>query len=450
MSRLENISSVFLIGIGGIGMSALARFFNSKGVQVSGYDRVESPVTDALQKEGIQIQFEDNPQLIPSNPALIIYTPAIPESNKILSHFREAGYEVLKRAQVLGELSKGNRCIAIGGSHGKTTVSAMIAHLLHCGGEDVTAFLGGISNNLKSNFLTGNSELMLMEADEYDRSFLQLFPHVAVITAVDSDHLDIYGDIEGVKEAFAQFANQTDHDGLLIHEHSIKLFADVEVKTFSYSLSDTAADLYVNEFHHRGSIGYFRTNDDAVWELPMGGVHNIENALAAIAVCRFLGMEDRHIARCLAEFSGIYRRFQKVFEGKGYIYFDDYAHHPKEIKAFIESLRLQFPGKRIAVAFQPHLFSRTKDLAVGFAESLRLADELFLLPIYPARELPQPGVSSALISDLISDIPVHLVEKDELAERLINSGAEILATVGAGDIDRLVEPIGSRLKKSVK
>jgi UDP-N-acetylmuramate--alanine ligase len=446
MIRLDDIQKVYFIGIGGIGMSALARYFNQKGLEVAGYDKTPSPLTGQLQAEGMQVSFEDDPDTIPFKPDLVVLTPAIPKDNLILRHCQSSDWEILKRSEVLGLLSKGHFAIAVGGSHGKTTVSSMIAHLLACGGVDCTAFLGGISLNLDSNFRSGTDNSMVMEADEYDRSFLRLYPNIAVVTAVDSDHLDVYGSMQAVEEAFVQFASQITGEGLLIHKHGIGSFKDLEVDIQTYHLSESNADLFVKSYAVSDGRYQFETNDGKLWELPMGGRHNMENALAAILVSRAMRVKDEKIAACLTGFKGIYRRFEKIFSSEKKVFVDDYAHHPEEIRAFLLSLREMYPGEEVAVAFQPHLFSRTRDLADGFAESLSQADEVFLLPIYPAREQPMEGVSSKMIADLIHGVPVHLTSKEELSKKLTACSAKVIATVGAGDIDRLVQPIAQTLK----
>lgn len=445
MKALKDISSVYFIGIGGIGMSAIARYFHEQGVIVAGYDRTMSPITKALQLEGIQINFQDDLTEIPFTPDLVVYTPAIPDSNQILTYCRDQNWTVKKRSEVLGMISKDMYAIAVAGSHGKTTVSSMIAHILKDSGYDCTAFLGGIALNFDSNFCSGANDVVVIEADEYDRSFLQLDPNVAVITAIDSDHLDIYGSIEKVRESFDAFASRIDNEGALINREGIEGIENYSGNRISYSVSDSTADLHISRYTIEDGAYHFITNDKVEWILPMGGKHNMENALAAISVCRYLEIDDTSIRMALMNFKGIARRFQLVAKTDDKVFIDDYAHHPEEIKAFIGSLKELYPQDSVCVAFQPHLFSRTRDLASEFAQSLSLADEVFVLPIYPAREEPIDGVTSELITKEISG-NARLIEKERLADALAQSESRVVATVGAGDIDRLVEPISKMIK----
>ena len=456
----------YFLGIGGIGMSAIARFFKQSGHTVSGYDRTESPLTRQLVEEGIPIHYDDNPDLIPANIDLTIYTPAIPQDNKEFQHLQQSGCPMKKRSQVLGELTRGKKCIAVAGSHGKTTTSAMIAYLLSKSDFGCSAFLGGISKNFDSNLLVNtDSEYIVVEADEYDRSFLQLHPYFSVITATDPDHLDIYGTHEKLIEAFEQYANQTSPDGALFvkeglvehhHDHEEEeehhchhLHIGEEIKCYTYSARSIEPDYYaINVRNYNGNI-YFdlRTPGKVLYDLELTAscLYNVENAVAAAAVALSCGLDEYQLRNGLKTFQGIRRRFDVRIKNKDLVYIDDYAHHPKEIAATIESIKYLYPDKRIVGIFQPHLYSRTKDLADDFAEALKPLDEIILMPIYPAREKPIPGVSSGMILRKMETMNKYLCSADQVPDLVEALCPDVVVTMGAGDIDRLVPILEQRL-----
>lgn len=449
-------------------MSAIARFFKQSGHTVSGYDRTESPLTRQLVEEGIPIHYDDNPDLIPANIDLTIYTPAIPQDNKEFQHLQQSGCPMKKRSQVLGELTRGKKCIAVAGSHGKTTTSAMIAYLLSKSDFGCSAFLGGISKNFDSNLLVNtDSEYIVVEADEYDRSFLQLHPYFSVITATDPDHLDIYGTHEKLIEAFEQYANQTSPDGALFvkeglvehhHDHEEEeehhchhLHIGEEIKCYTYSARSIEPDYYaINVRNYNGNI-YFdlRTPGKVLYDLELTAscLYNVENAVAAAAVALSCGLDEYQLRNGLKTFQGIRRRFDVRIKNKDLIYIDDYAHHPKEIAATIESIKYLYPDKRIVGIFQPHLYSRTKDLADDFADALKPLDEIILMPIYPAREKPIPGVSSGMILRKMETMNKYLCSADQVPDLVEALCPDVVVTMGAGDIDRLVPILEQRLSE---
>ena len=442
MMPVKDIKDVFFIGIGGIGMSALARYFKSIGVYVSGYDKTPTPLTNQLQSEDITVMFEDEADKMPKNPDLVVYTPAIPDDHKGLNFYRENNYVLKKRSEVLGMISADRFTIAVAGSHGKTTVSTMIAHLLKESGFDCSAFLGGISVNYQSNFIAGFNDVVVMEADEFDRSFHRLAPDMAVITTVDTDHLDIYGTKEAIDEAFIEFTNKISEDGYLVIRYGESINRSLpKINKAFYSLHDTSADVYCSGYTicdggYTFDVNYFGQTLNG-FRLTIGGYHNIENALAAIAIAKQLQITDDLIRNALATFKGIKRRFEKIYEDDQTIFIDDYAHHPEEIRVFLESVKEIYPGRKITAVFQPHLFSRTKDLADDFARRLSIADEVILLDIYPAREKPVKGVTSALIYNSITSPEKQMVSKESLVEVLSRKkNLDILLTIGAGDIDQ--------------
>lgn len=462
MKNLKDIKKVYFLGIGGIGMSALARYFKSLGADVTGYDKTQTFLTDELEREGIHVIFEDNLNLYPKEIDLVVYTPAIPKDHKGLFFYKDNNYELRKRSEVLGIISADRFTIAVAGSHGKTTVSSMIAHILIQSGFKTTAFLGGICNNYNSNYIRSEGskvlsfgqdlgEMAVIEADEFDRSFHCLAPNMAVITAVDTDHLDIYGTKQKIDEAFIEFTNKISEEGFLAikSQQSIENKLPVLDKAF-YSLHDTTSDVYCPQYWvtHGGylfHVNYFGTEIKNL-RLNIGGFHNIENAIAAITIAKELKISNEDIKSALASFKGIKRRFEKVFENDKVIFIDDYAHHPEEIRVFVESVREIYPKKKITAIFQPHLFSRTKDLAQEFAEQLSKADEVVLLDIYPARELPMEGVTSDLIFNQLTCTEKSLIKKDELIDFVKNRNFEVLLTIGAGDIDKYLHPIAEILK----
>lgn len=439
--QLDKIKNVYFVGIGGIGMSALARYFNLQGATVSGYDRTPTDLTDQLQKEGIAIHFDDNIELIDKRAELVIYTPAIPKYHSELNYIIEHNYPLYKRSEVLGMLSRDKFTIAVSGSHGKTTVSGMITWILKNSGYDCTAFLGGICSNFNSNFVHGENDVMIAEADEYDRSFMRLYPNVTVVTAVDSDHLEIYGTQEEVEKAFIEFANKTEIGGELIIKAGLPIIPFLREHVTQYSLQNNAADLYVANYNITLTGSEVELSNGIRYTLRYPGIHNIENSVAAVSVALHLGISQDNIAESLNAFKGIHRRFEMIASNNECVYIDDYAHHPEEIRMFLSSLRAIYKGKKITAIFQPHLFTRTRDLADGFAASLDLADEIILLPIYPAREEPIEGVTSDTILSRIKNSKKSILNKDAVLQKIRESEMEVLCTIGAGDIDKLVNSI---------
>lgn len=447
---LNNIQRVYFIGIGGIGMSAIARFFNEKGVQVSGYDRTSTALTQQLEAEGMQIHYTDDIKLIDNTTNLVVYTPAIPATHTELQWYRDNGYEVVKRSDVLQEITRSLFAITVAGTHGKTTVSTMIAHLLTDSGYGCNAFLGGISVNYNKNFWRSDKQVAVIEADEYDRSFLKLSPDIAVLTAMDADHLDIYGTPEAMEDAFIQYTHNIKPNGTLIAKFGLHRNKELNATNkLLYSLQNDAANAYAANIRMiNGGYEFDVMQQDWMIDnisMHIGGMHNVENAVAAITVAHLLGIDADKIRSAVASFRGIRRRFEYVVKTDQQVYIDDYAHHPEELRALITSAKALFPGKKCTVIFQPHLFTRTRDLADGFAESLSLADEVILLPIYPARELPIPGVTSEMIAEKIT-VPVKILPKAEVVEYLGKQDVPLLITAGAGDIDQLKEPVGHLLK----
>lgn len=445
--------NIYFIGIGGIGMSAIARYFKFKGCKVSGYDRTPSELTAELEKEGIPVHYEDNTDFIPENPAdtLVIYTPAIPNDMGELAYVREHGYKVLKRSRILGEITDGQKCLAVAGTHGKTTTSTLLAHILEDSGEGCSAFLGGISRNYGTNLLTSTGDTVVAEADEFDRSFLQLHPEIAVITAMDADHLDIYSDLGHVREAFRAFASQV--KGTVIKKYGLEISRDdtgAEILTYAYD--DARADFHAENIRKDG-CGYFTF--DLVWPggvmkdctVGVPGWVNVENGIAAAAAALTSGISPESISKAMASFKGVKRRFEIHYNRPGHAYIDDYAHHPAEIAAAISSIRGIFPGRRLTAVFQPHLYTRTRDFAEGFAEALDKADRLILLDIYPAREEPLPGVTSAIIFEKMKMADRIMIRKEELMDTLEKEDLDIIATFGAGNIDRFTEPITEMMER---
>lgn len=447
---LNNIQRVYFIGIGGIGMSAIARFFKEKGVQVSGYDRTSTALTKQLEAEGMQIHYTDDINLIDKTANLVVYTPAIPATHTELRWLRDNGYEVVKRSDVLQEITRSLFAITVAGTHGKTTVSTMIAHLLTDSGYGCNAFLGGISVNYNKNFWSSDKAVAVIEADEYDRSFLKLSPDIAVLTAMDADHLDIYGTPEAMEDAFIQYTHNIKPNGTLIARFGLHRNKELNATNkLLYSLQNDAANAYASNIRMiNGGYEFDVMHQDWMIDnisMHIGGMHNVENAVAAITVAHLLGIDAAKIRAAIGNFKGIRRRFEYVVKTDQQVYIDDYAHHPEELRALITSAKALFPGKKCTVIFQPHLFTRTRDLADGFAESLSLADEVILLPIYPARELPIAGVTSEMIADKIT-VPVKILPKEKVAEYLGKQDVPLLITAGAGDIDQLKEPLAHLLK----
>ncbi|MBS1743073.1 MAG: UDP-N-acetylmuramate--L-alanine ligase [Bacteroidetes bacterium] len=461
MNELDNISSVYFLGIGGIGMSALARYFHSRGVIVSGYDKTETVLTRQLVAEGISVHYTDDVSLADKNATLVVYTPAIPKDHKEYNYFITGDeYTVMKRSAVLGMITRNTFSICVAGTHGKTTTSSMIAHILRDTGYGCNAFLGGIASNYNTNFWAqskeaggaGDKNVSVAEADEYDRSFLQLNPDIAVVTSMDPDHLDIYGTAENLQDAFIEFTSRVKQGGTLVYKYGLKRSNEFKAaKLTSYSLADTAADAFAENIKtDNGSYVFDITVSGEKLEnvvLNMGGMHNIENAVAAVAIAKQLKIEDEKIRRALASFKGVKRRFEYVIKEKELVMIDDYAHHPEELRALINGAKNLFPAKKCTVVFQPHLYSRTNDFADGFADVLSIADEVILLPIYPARELPMKGVESEMIMQRMKNKQVRIVPKQDLPAVIKNSRPELLIMSGAGDIDTLVEPVKEILIK---
>ena len=447
--------NVYFIGIGGIGMSAIARYFKFKGLNVSGYDKTESELTDTLQKQGIDVHYEDNVDFIPKDVenTLVVYTPAIPHDMGELVYVQEHGYKVLKRSKILGEITDGERCLAVAGTHGKTTTSTLTAHILTESGDGCSAFLGGISKNYGTNLLMSHSNAVVAEADEFDRSFLQLHPEIAVITAIDADHLDIYGDISHVLEAFKAFASQV--HGTVITKLGLDITAeDTKAKILRYHYNDSRADFYARN-QHPDNLGYFSFDlvypGGVIENVKCGtpGWVNVENSVAAAAICLTYGVNPEAIRHAIGTFQGVKRRLDIHLNTEKISYIDDYAHHPKELATAISSMRDIFPGRKLTAIFQPHLYTRTRDFAEGFAEALSKVDKLILLDIYPAREEPIPGVTSEIIYDKVTAPEKVLLKKEELMGYLEKEPVDVLVTFGAGNIDRFIEPIEDMLKKRV-
>ena len=456
--------AVYFLGIGGIGMSALARYFKELGVNVSGYDKIETALTKQLSAEGMAIHYEDNIELIDKAAQVIIYTPAVPKDHAELNYYLQHNYTVVKRSDVLGAITAGSFNICIAGTHGKTTTSTMVGHIFRYSGFGCNAFLGGIAVNYNTNFWGSEKNVCVVEADEYDRSFLKLSPDVAIISSMDADHLDIYGTAENMEQAFIDFSAKIKPGGLLISKYGLKRKQDLKAgKHVTYHLDDPNADVYsANIKKMNGSYRFDvvkKETGGAEWvlkdvDLNMGGRHNIENMLAAITVAHDVGIEDEKIKAAVADFKGVKRRFEYILKTDKQVYIDDYAHHPEELRALITGAKTMFPNKKCTVIFQPHLFSRTRDLADGFAQVLDMADEIILLPVYPARELPMAGVSSAMIIERMHSEDKIIMSKEELLTHLklekaahIEEGFEgsVLITAGAGDIDTLVGPVSAIL-----
>jgi UDP-N-acetylmuramate--alanine ligase len=457
------VDKVYFIGIGGIGMSALARYFHANGKQVGGYDRTETALTKELAAEGIEVHYEDGqmPDWITSahhEKSLIVYTPAVPETNKELQYFREHNFHVHKRSEVLGFITQDAFTIAVAGTHGKTTTSTILAHVLRSCGIDCTAFLGGLSANYNSNLLLAEKgNVVVVEADEYDRSFLKLSPDIAIITSVDADHMDIYQNEEDIHDTFLAFSKRLKQKGLLIVNKHIGLPFEAPENggLLTYS-ADVKADYMAKNVRVEEGRQLFDAQmldllPGEVYEKRLKGLnfclpgrHNVENALAAMAVACHQGAQCEQIKEAIASFQGVKRRYERQLEGER-VYIDDYAHHPAEIAATIKATRMLYPEHKMTVVFQPHLFSRTRDFADAFAQALSLADELFLLEIYPAREEPIAGVNSQMLLAKVSIEQKQVISKEDLLKEIEKSPRELLLTLGAGDIDRLVEPLKERM-----
>jgi len=473
---IRNIKYAYFIGVGGIGMSAIARYFNAIGIEVSGYDKTPTSLTDSLVKEGIRIHFNDDVnlvkelfELLPKNEILVVITPAIPKNHEEYNYFLNNNFEIRKRSEVLGMITKSTYTAAVAGTHGKTTTSTILTHILKSSGYDVTAFLGGIAKNYNNNFIAGsefsndsaeNSRLKfkmdvlsptVVEADEYDRSFLTLHPDVAIVTSVDPDHLDIYGNDEQLKESFKLFTSQVKPRGALISKLGLnyELASNEDVKIYHYALQ-TQADFFAYDIKIEEGKYKFHVNscieniNDICLGLP--GLHNVENAVSAIAAAQIMGVLPIDIKKALKSFTGVNRRFDYRINTENLVYIDDYAHHPEEIKACLNSIRQLYPTKKITGIFQPHLYSRTRDFAKGFSESLSLLDEVILMEIYPARELPIQGVNSAMLLNDIKCKQKQILQNNQILDYLKLNQPEVLVTIGAGDIDQLVSPIENLFK----
>lgn len=445
--NLSNIHNVYFIGIGGIGMSALARYFKVNGKNVAGYDRVSSPIITSLQALGIDIHLEDSIDLIPkyyfNKPeTLVIYTPAVPKNHGELIYFQEHDYYVFKRAQILGLITANSYCLAVAGTHGKTTTSSILGHILYESGVNATSFLGGIAENYNSNFILGGDQVTVVEADEFDRSFLQLAPNIACITSMDADHLDIYGQHEALENSFKEFAQKVT-DQLFVCK-------GLPIEGLTYGI-ENGSDYNVENLRIENGTYVFdvKTPNDFVLgiELNLPGRHNVLNTVAALAMAHFYGVSLSKIKSAIKSFKGVQRRFTYKIKTDQLVLIDDYAHHPTEINAVINSVRELYPNKKVLGVFQPHLYSRTRDFADDFAASLSKFDEVILLDIYPARELPIEGVSSVWLLNKIVNPNKKLVSKELLIETILESTSEVIVMIGAGDIGELIEPVKNQLLK---
>ncbi len=460
--NLKDIKVAYFLGIGGIGMSAIARYFKHIGIQVIGYDKTKTPLTQKLVEEGMQIHYVDDVafvnslQLIKEN-TLVVLTPAIPKDHQEWAWFLSNGFTIQKRSEVLGLLSKAYITIGVAGTHGKTTTSTLIAHILYSSTVKCNAFLGGISSNYQTNLLLhpaaesipASEQYTVVEADEFDRSFLTLFPYYSVITSTDADHLDIYGDHNSMQESFLAYAARLVNGGTLFLKYGLDIQEKLKVNFETYGLQAEAQihafNIRINEAEH---IFDLNLKGRIVKDLELGipGMHNIENAVAAAAAALAAGVTEDELRSALKSFNGVKRRFEYIIKKPSCIFIDDYAHHPEELKAILGSVRRMYPNHKLVAAFQPHLFTRTRDFATGFAEALSLVDQLFLLDIYPARELPIPGVSSQMLLEHISAAEKELLSKEELVKKIIELKPALFVSLGAGDIDALVEPIKQGLQ----
>ena len=445
--NFNSVHNVFLIGIGGIGMSALARYFNEAKKYVAGYDKTPTDLTKSLSESGIKVSFEDSVELIDAaffnlKNTLIIYTPAIPSSHKQLQYFMQNGFQVLKRSQVLGLITEQTFCLAVAGTHGKTTTTSILGHLMNSCDVPLTAFLGGISENYNSNLILNGTEVSVVEADEFDRSFLTLSPDIACITSMDADHLDIYGDASHLEQSFIDFSKKVKKGGKLFVKNGLP------IKGITYGIEDNS-DYSIQNIEIKNGAYIFDVKtpktmlNNLIFNLP--GRHNLSNALIALAMAVEYGCPYRQLAKALASYKGVKRRFTYHIKNDNLIFIDDYAHHPEEINAVYQAVREMYPSKKILVVFQPHLFSRTRDFADDFAKSLSQFDNIMLLDIYPARELPIEGVNSNWLLEKISNPHKQLVSKSELVEKIYKNRPEILLTIGAGDIGEEVQHIKREL-----
>ena len=451
--KLKEYKNIYFVGIGGIGMSAIARYFNNKNVNIFGYDRVKSSLCVELENEGMKIHYtEDTSQIsVQKEDTLVVYTPAIPSKNTELSYFVRNNYIVMKRSEVLGKITEDHFTIAISGTHGKTTTSTMIAHILHDSGMDCTAFLGGVITNYNSNLIFGTEKsVVVVEADEFDRSFLTLTPDVAVITSIDADHLDIYQNKERLISAFSDFTNKIKSGGTLFLEENIDMSVvnrdDISVLKYGLSISSDCKgiDIYSDKKTMKFQVECNGNTFDDL-RLNMGGVYNVMNAVASVSVANLLDIDSRKIVDGINTFMGIRRRFETHISSDNLVFIDDYAHHPKEVTESINAVKQMYPERKITVVFQPHLYSRTKDFLNEFANSLSLADELILLDIYGAREKEIEGVSSQILLNKCTSTKKELSALDSIVEKIADKEIDVLLTLGAGDISTIIEPLRLRL-----
>lgn len=457
-SGTAGICEICFIGIGGIGMSALARFFNERGVTVSGYDKTKTVLTQQLENEGMHIHYEDSIQWVRKQADVVVYTPAIPADHLELNWYKENGYTIWKRSDLLQRITENSLNICIAGTHGKTTTSTLVAHILRDSGWGCNAFLGGIAANYNSNYWSSTSNCCVVEADEYDRSFLKLHPQLAVITAMDADHLDIYGTAAAMEEAFMQFSELVAPDGVLFYKKGLKKASALRAtQKRSYHLHDTTADAYATDLRvEKGSYHFSLQIDGKLlsnFQLSMGGLHNVENTVAAVSIAHTLGVDEEKIRSAVASFRGVQRRFEVIWKDEQKVLIDDYAHHPAEIEALLQGVRSLYGNTPCTILFQPHLFSRTRDLAAAFGQALSAADQIVLLPIYPAREQPIAGVTSTIIQQHITTKPVLQVEKSDvlpwMAVALKNrTTPTVYVTAGAGDIDQFLPALTALMKEN--
>ena len=446
MNPLINIKNIYFIGIGGIGMSALARYFNTQGVSVSGYDKTPTPLTDDLMKEGISIHFEDDISQIDLKATVVVYTPAIPAEHTELNYYRDNGYTVVKRSDVLQWVTENAFTIGIAGTHGKTTTTSMTAHILRDSGFGCNAFLGGIASNYGTNFWSHEKNVVVVEADEYDRSFLKLSPNIAVVTAVDPDHLDIYGTAEEVLKAFGQYTDKIKEGGTLIQKFGTVFPTHQDGKTIhTYSYNEPKASFHTLDLKVvEGAYHFDVVHPNGILKnvvLNMGGLHNVENATSAIAIALTLGIEEEKIKSAVADFNGVKRRFEFKVKREDKVLIDDYAHHPEELNALISGVRSLYPNEKMVLVFQPHLYSRTQDQAEGFIKTLEKADEVILLPIYPARELPIPGVTSDMLLEGMNLEKKSVMSKEALLDWASKTNDKLIVMAGAGDIDACITKV---------
>ena len=457
--KISDLKRAYFIGIGGIGMSAIARYFNFLGIEIFGYDKTETKLTKKLVSEGMKIHYEPDTQGFPEKIDVVVFTPAIPDDFPELAYVRNQGFPVYKRSEMLGLISKDKHTIAIAGTHGKTTCSAMVSHILKFAGREITAFVGGIMSNYNSNFFPGKSDTIVLEADEYDRSFLRLNPDIAAIISVDPDHLDIYENHQNMlKSGFGAFIERIRQNGVLVTNAGVKsTFDSDDFEYYSRNLNTITCgpdqSCYAEQVEYYNGWSKFdftgMTQQFHV-EMPLMGEHNISNAVIAITIALLEDVTPNQICESLKVFSGIKRRFEVVYKGREVTFIDDYAHHPTELRSAIGALKKWYPGNKILGVFQPHLYSRTEDFADDFATELNQLDEVILLPIYPARELPIHGVSSAMIEDQMDREKVVLVEKKDLLKQINERTFDVIVTLGAGDIDQLVDPIKEYLIRNEK